>query len=211
MALIFYDFLKAPSPRRARIILAEKNVPHETVLIDMMTRQQMSAEYRAINPQCTLPALKLEDGTVLTDNAGIAVYLEETYPQPPLMGTTALEKADIATWQSRIEAGFGMAVAHALRNSNPAMKNRALPGPHDYAQIPELAARGMQQIEHFLDLLEARLAGRDFIASNSLSVADITAAVMLDFAKIVGKKPAESQTNILRWRKALAKRASFNL
>jgi len=147
MSQTFYDYKRAPSPRRARIILAEKNVPPETVQIDMIKNEQMSDAYRAINPNCTIPALQLEDGSILTDNASIAVYLEEIYPDPPLFGTTAKEKAEIASWQSQIEMEFLMAGASALRNVNPAMKDRALPGPENYAQIPALAERGMAQID----------------------------------------------------------------
>ena len=88
MTIKFYDYKMAPSPRRARIILAEKNVPHESVEINMMAGEQMSDSYRAVNPNCTIPAIKIEDGTVLIDNAGIAVYLEETYPEPCLLYTS---------------------------------------------------------------------------------------------------------------------------
>ena len=211
MSLTFYDFKIAPSPRRARIILAEKNVPHDTIQIDMMTGEQMGDAYRAINPNCTVPALKLEDGTILTDNAGIAVWLEETYPEPPLLGKTALEKADIASWNARIESDFGMGVASALRNTNPAMKNRALPGPYDYEQIPALAERGMQQVDNFLNRFEAHLAGKDFVAADRLSVADVTAFVFMDFAKVVKKQPNEDKANIARWRAALRERPAFQL
>jgi glutathione S-transferase len=211
MSLTFYDFKMAPSPRRARIILAEKHVPHEVVEIDLRTGEQMGDAYRAINPNCTVPALKLEDGTVLTDNAGIAVWLEETYPTPPLLGTTPLEKAEIASWQFRVETEFGMGVASALRNSNPAMKSRALPGPHNYEQIPALAERGLQQVENFFAALEERLKGRDFIAAGRLSVADVTCFVFMDFAKIVRKQPSESHVNISRWRDALRERPAFKL
>ena len=211
MTLTFYDFKMAPSPRRARIILAEKNVPHEAVEIDMMKAEQMGDAYRAINPNATIPALKLDDGTVLTDNAGIAIWLEETYPDPPLMGTTALEKADIATWQARVESDFGMGVASALRNANPAMKGRALPGPYDYEQISALAERGLLQIDNFFERLEVHLEGKEFVAANRLSVADITAFVFMDFAKIVQKQPGETHSNIARWRSALRKRPAFQL
>ena len=84
-----------------RIVLAEKQVPHESVEVDMMKNEQMGEAYRAINPNCTIPALKLEDGSVLTDTAGIAAWLEDVYPDPPLLGTTALEKADIASWNAQ--------------------------------------------------------------------------------------------------------------
>jgi glutathione S-transferase len=138
--MIFYDCATAPSPRRARILLAEKGVPHETVQIDLRQGEQLSAAYRAINPQCTVPALQTDEGVVLTDNAAITAYVEARYPQPPLLGSTALDIAEIASWQWRVEFEGLIAIAEALRNSAPAMANRALPGPVDYAQIPELAA-----------------------------------------------------------------------
>jgi len=211
MTLTFYDYKPAPSPRRARIILAEKRVPHETVEIDMAKAEQMSEAYRAINPNCTLPALKLDDGTVLPDNAAIAVWLEEVYPDPPLLGTTPIEKAMIASWNARVESELGMGVANALRNANPAMKDRALPGPHNYPQIPELAERGRAQIAHFFETLEKRLEGREYIAAERLSVADITAVCFIDFARVVRMQPDETMSNIARWRAALAARPAFQL
>jgi len=210
MTVTFYDYKMAPSPRRVRIILAEKNVQHETVQIDMMQNEQMSDAYRAINPNCTIPALKLDDGTILTDNAGIAAWLEATHPEPPLMGITPHARAEIATWQARIESEFAMGVAHALRNTNPAMKGRALPGPVDYEQIPTLAERGIAQVGHFFEKLESHLQGRDFIASDQFSIADITAAVTLDFAKVIKKRPTDEHPNIKRWRSALNDRPSFS-
>ena len=207
--ITFYDSNMAPSPRRVRILLAEKNVPHETVEIDLMKNEQMGEAYRAINPNCTLPALKLDEGAVLTDNAGIAIYLEETYPEPPLMGKTPLEKAEIATWNAITEFEFTMGVAHALRNNNPFMQGRALPGPYDYDQIPALADRGLQQVDNYFAKLERRLVGRDYIAADQFSIADVTAAVTLDFARVVKKKPADDHPNIKRWRAALNERPSF--
>lgn len=211
MGLTFYDCKTAPSPRRARIILAEKNVPHDRVEIDLRAGEQMSDDFLAINPNATVPALRLDDGTVLTDNAGIAVWLEETYPDPPLMGAGPLAKAEIATWQWKVEQELGMGVASALRNSTPAMKGRALPGPHNYEQIPALAERGLQQVEHFFAKLESHLDGKDYIAAGQLSVADITAFVFLDFAKVVRLQPGEECTQIARWRSALRERPAFQL
>ena len=94
--ITFYDCATAPSPRRARILLAEKGVAHETVQIDLRAGEQLGNAYRAINPQCTVPALRTDEGQVLTDNAAIAAYLEARYPQPPLLGRSALDKAEIA-------------------------------------------------------------------------------------------------------------------
>ncbi len=211
MSITLYDCATAPSPRRARILLAEKGLAHETVQIDLRTGEQLSDAYRQINPLCTVPALRTEEGLVLTDNAAIAAYLEARYPNPPLLGVTPAEKAEIASWNLRMEFEGLLAIAEALRNSSPAMANRALPGPVDYPQIPELAQRGLARVQQFFLDLDARLAGRDFIASDRFSIADITAVVAVDFARIVKVKPGEQHPNLVRWRAAMALRPAMSL
>lgn len=207
--LTLYDHAMAPSPRRARILLAEKGVPYERVIVDLAKNEQLREEFRAINPHCTVPALRLEDGHVLTDNAAIAAYLEARFPEPPLLGITPLEKAEVAGWNWRIEFEGLMAIAEALRNSSPAMKDRALPGPIDYAQIPELAQRGVARLGRFFDALNARLADREMVATERFSIADITAVVAVDFARVVRVKPGEQHQHLLRWRAAMALRPAL--
>ena len=207
--IILYDCATAPSPRRARIFLAEKGVAHETVQVDLKNSEQLSSAYQKINPQCTVPALRTEEGTVLADNAAITAYLEARYPEPPLLGITPNEKAQIASWNWRVEFEGLMAVAEALRNSAPAMANRALPGQMDYPQIPELAQRGLARLQQFFGMLDERLADRNFIATDSFSVADITAVVAVDFARVVRIKPGEQHPHLQRWRAAMAQRASM--
>jgi len=209
--ITLYDCATAPSPRRARILLAEKGVTHHTVQVDLKTGEQMGEAYRAINPQCTVPALLTEEGTVLSDNAAIAAYIEARYPQPALLGTTPLEKAEVASWQWRIEFEGLMAIAETLRNSSPAMANRALPGPVDYAQIPELAQRGLARVQQFFVTLNERLDGRDFVAAGQFSIADITAVVAVDFARIVKVKASEQHPHLMRWRAAMGERSSMKL
>ncbi|MEO6895913.1 MAG: glutathione S-transferase N-terminal domain-containing protein, partial [Caldimonas sp.] len=101
--ITLYDCATAPSPRRARILLAEKGVAHEIVQIDLRSNEQLGDAYRRINPQCTVPALRTDDGLVLTDNAAIAAWLEARFPEPPMLGVTAAEKAEIASWNWRVE------------------------------------------------------------------------------------------------------------
>lgn len=209
--ITLYDCATAPSPRRARILLAEKGVAHETVEVDLRTGEQLSDAYRQVNPQCTVPALRTDEGALLTDNAAIAAYLEARFPEPPLLGRTPMEKAEIASWQWRVEFEGLMAIAEALRNSSPAMANRALPGPANYAQIPELAQRGLARLQQFFVTLNDHLAGRDFIATDRLSIADITAVVAVDFARVVKVKPSEQHPHLQRWRAAMAQRASMAL
>ena len=209
--ITLYDCATAPSPRRARILLAEKGVPHDTVQVDLRNGEQFGEAFRSINPQCTVPALRTEEGLVLTDNAGITAYLEARFPQPALLGDTPLAKAEIASWNWRVEFEGLLAIAETLRNSTPAMANRALPGPVDYPQIPELAQRGLARVQQFFATLNERLARRDFIAADRFSVADITAVVAVDFARVVKVKPGEQHPHLVRWRAAMAQRPSMAL
>jgi glutathione S-transferase len=208
--ITLYDCATAPSPRRARILLAEKGVAHETVEVDLRNGEQLSDAYRKVNPQCTVPALRTDDGLLLTDNAAITAYLEACYPTPPLLGSTPQEKAEIASWNWRVEFEGLLAIAEALRNSSPAMVNRALPGPVAYPQIPELAQRGLARVRQFFVTLNDRLAGRDFIAADQFSIVDITAVVAVDFARVVKVKPGEQHPHLLRWRAAMAQRPSMS-
>ncbi|MDM0044227.1 glutathione S-transferase [Variovorax dokdonensis] len=210
--ITLYDCSTAPSPRRARIFLAEKGVKHDTVQVDLRNGEHLREPYRALNPQCTVPLLVADDGASLTDNAAITAYVEARYPEPPLLGITPLEKAEIASWNWRIEFEGLLGIAEAMRNSAPAMANRALPGPVDYAQIPELAQRGLARVQQFLLWLDQRLEGRGFVATERFSVADITAVVAVDFARVVKIRPDEQRhPNVLRWRAAMAQRPSMAL
>ena len=209
--ITLYDCATAPSPRRARILLAEKGVAHGTVQVDLRTGEQMGDAYRRINPHCTVPALQTGEGPLLTDNAAIAAWLEARFPEPALLGVTPAEKAEVASWNWRTEFEGLLAIAEALRNGSPSMANRALPGPVDYAQIPALAERGRARTQQFFATLEAHLADRDFIATDRFGLADITAVVAVDFARVVRIKPGDEHPNLLRWRAAMALRASMSL
>ncbi|HET8869334.1 MAG TPA: glutathione S-transferase [Aquabacterium sp.] len=209
--ITLYDCATAPSPRRARILLAEKEIPHETVQIDLRQGEQFSEAYRQVNPQCTVPALRTEEGLVLTDNAAITAYLEARYPERPLLGVTPAEKAEVASWNWRMEFEGLLAIAEALRNGSPAMANRALPGPVDYPQIPELALRGVRRVQQFFADLNERLASHQYVAGDRFSVADITAVVAVDFARVVKIKPDDSHPHLVRWRAALALRPAMAL
>ena len=209
--ITLYDCSTAPSPRRARILLAEKGVAHETVEIDLRRGEQLGDAFRAVNPQCTVPVLRTDDGLLLTDNAAITAYLEARFPEPPVLGVTPAEKAEIASWNWRVEFEGLLAIAEAMRNSEPAMAERALAGPVNYAQIPELAQRGQARARQFFATLNERLAGRDFLAAERFSIADITAVVAVDFARVIKLRIDEQVPELQRWRAGMALRPSMTL
>jgi glutathione S-transferase len=211
MTMTLYDCSTAPSPRRARIVLAEKGVVHETVQVDLRAGEQLGEAFRRVNPACTVPVLQTDDGLTLTDNAAIAAYLEARFPEPALFGSTPAQKAEVASWNWRVEFEGLLAIAEAMRNSAPAMADRALPGPVNYPQIPELAQRGQARVQQFFVDLDRRLAGRGFVAGDRFSIADITAVVAVDFARVVKVRPGEQHPNLQRWRAAMALRPSMSL
>ena len=204
----FYDCKTAPSPRRARIFIAEKNIPVEHIEVDLRNAEQMSDAFRAINPYCTVPVLELDDGTHLTTTAGIWQYLEAAYPEPALMGKTAEQKGIIADLQWRIETGGFMAMSEYLRNSAPAMKGRALTGTVNYEQIPELAVRGQDRLTHFFNDIDELVSTKPYVAGETFSVADIDLLVVVDFAKWRKITLPETAVNAWRWYETVSARPS---
>lgn len=204
----FYDCATAPSPRRARIFIAEKGMEIETVQVDLAARAQFDEPFRSINPRCTVPALALDDGTVLCDNASIARYIEEICPEPPLLGRSPVEKALVAEWLARVEWEGFMGAAEALRNSSKAFKDSAITGPDRYEQIPELAERGRRRAEVFFTTMDKRLSETAYLAGDAFSAADIAAYVFVDFAAWVKLRPGPGLTHLANWREAISRRPS---
>ncbi len=209
--LTLYDFNGAPSPRRAKMFLAEKGLEFKNIQVDIRSNEQMGEAYRKINPRCTVPALVVESGEVLTENSEIAAYLEAQYPDKPLLGSTPIEKALIAKWNWRAEFDGLMAIAEALRNASKSMKDRALPGPRNVKQIPELAERGQERIAWFFEDINEHLKENKYIAGENYSVADITTTICVDFAKWVKAAPLETQTALLEWHDRMKERPSYRV
>lgn len=204
----FYDCQTAPSPRRVRVFIAEKGLDIETVEVDMRAGEQMGEAYRAINPNCTVPTLALDDGTNLLTTAGIRAYLEARHPEPALMGRTPEEQGRVGDAIWFIELNGMMAIAEALRNASPRMADRALPGPVNYKQIPELAERGKLRMQHFLDGVDAMIGDKPFVCGDAYSAADIDLLVTVDFAGWLKMSLPENAANAQRWYDSVKSRPS---
>jgi glutathione S-transferase len=203
-----YDFKMAPNARRVRVFVAEKGLDIPRVEIDLASRAQLNDDYRRINPLAEVPSLILDDGTIITESTAICRYLEEVYPDPPLCGRNPLERAQVMMWDRRVENHGFAAVSEAFRNGNPFFKDRSVTGPADFAQIPELAERGKQRFANFLVLLEQRLGETEFVSGERYGIADITAMVAIDFARVIRASIGDDQPNLKRWHAAVASRES---
>ncbi|WP_170761520.1 glutathione S-transferase family protein [Ruegeria lacuscaerulensis] len=207
----FYDCSTAPNPRRARMFIAEKGLDIETQEVSIAKGEQLSDAFKAVNPNATVPVLITDDGTVLTENLGIAAYLEACFPEPPLMGRTPDEKGSVLMWNSIVEQQGGAPIAETLRNTHPAFADRAIPGPVNHAQIPELAQRGRARVAHFFGLLETRLVESAYIAGPDFSLADISTFVFVDFARVIKMRIPKENPATLAWFEKVGVRPSAQL
>ena len=204
----FYDCKTAPSPRRVRVFAAEKGMQLDTVQVDLANGEQFGAEFRQINPDCVVPVLELDDGTRLTEVVAICQYLEGLQAEPELFGTSLAERALVTMWNTKIEQQGFIAAQDAFRNAAKGLKQHAMTGPTEFAQIPELAKRGREQMRLFFDRLDGQLADNTFIAGENYSIADISAMVVIDFVAWIKITIPEDATNLARWFASVSNRPS---
>jgi glutathione S-transferase len=197
-----YDGGRAPNPRRTRIFLAEKRIKLPMEQIDLGAMQHRSAAYTAVNPIQRVPALELDDGTVITESIAICRYFEELQPDPPLFGRGALEVARVEMWNRRLELHLLFPVSHVFRNSHPAMKEMEVP------QVPAWAEANKPRVLEFIALLDRELVSRPFVAGDKFTVADITGLVAVDFMKPAKLAVPDELKNLKRWHAEVSARPS---
>ena len=196
-----YTFDAAPNPARVALFMAYKGISLETVQIDLGKEEQLGNAYRALVPEATVPALVLENGAVLSAVIAIVHYLEEVFPDKPLLGRTPEERALILNWNHRLFGEVFSAIADTFRNAHPNYVDRALPGPVNVAQLPELAERGRMRLTEGFSMLNNALASKTFLAGDHVSFADIDLMVAIDFAKWAARMtPDQSLEHLHRWR-----------
>ncbi len=188
-----YDGGRAPNPRRVRIFLAEKGISVPIEPVDLGALQHKSDAYRAINPVQRVPALELDDGTVIGESIAICRYFEALQPEPPLFGRDPKERAVVEMWERRVEFHFLTPVSNVFRHLHPAMSQMEVPQVADYGEASK------PKVFEFLEILDRELAGRPFVAGDRFSVADITALVTVDFMKPVKLALPEHLRQVRRW------------
>jgi len=189
-----------------RIFLAEKGVDIPLVPVNLREGEQLGEAFRKINPDCTVPVLELDDGTMISEIFAICQYLESQYPEPALMGRNSVEQAMVAMWNTKIEQNGIVALAEILRNRAKGMQDRALTGPINLAQIPQLVDRGRTRAVAFFDRLDDQLENGAYVIGEQFSMADITAYVMVEFGEWSKIAIKDSQTNLQRWYDTVSKR-----
>lgn len=197
-----YDGGRAPNPRRVKVFLAEKGIAVPTEQVDLGAMAHKSPAYTAINPVQRVPALQLDDGTVITESIAICRYFEKLHPNPPLFGTDAKDTAVVEMWERRMEFHLLGPVSQVFRNSHPAMKEMEVP------QVPAWAEANKPRVADFLALLDRELKDRRYVAGDAYTVADITGMIAVDFMKPAKLAMPDTLTHLKRWYDEVSARPS---
>ncbi len=197
-----YETKTAPNPRRVRIFLAEKNIKDiEFIQVDIEKGENLTPEFKLKNPMGKIPVLELDDGTCINETVAICRYFEEVYPETPLMGSTAIEKAKIEMWQRWVEFYFLMPTGMCFQHTSGYFKDRMNP-------IKEWGEDCGDNVKKFMHFLNKHLENNEFLIGDNFSIADITALCTIDFNRVNKIKIEEDQVHLQRWYKAIASRAS---
>ena len=196
-----YDFTGAPNPRRVRVFLAEKGISVPYQQVDLTKAENRQPSFLAKNPLGGVPVLELDDGTIIAESVAICRYFEGLHPEPPLMGTGALDSAIVEMWQRRMELALFLMVGLAFRNTSEFFKGRI-------PQVPEFGELCRADAVKRLQWLDQELANRPFIAGERYTIADITAMVAVDFGRWIKIAIQPEQKNLARWYETVSSRPS---
>jgi glutathione S-transferase len=197
-----YDGGRAPNPRRVRIFLAEKGISVPAEQVDLTTLAHKTPAYTAINPMQRVPALVLDDGTIIAESVAICRYFDALKPDPPLFGRPPLEAALVEMWNRRLELHLLFAVASVFRHTHPAMKEMEQP------QVPQWAEANKPRVVDFLTFLDGELKNRAYVAGKDFTVADITGLVAVDLMKPAKLSVPGSLAHVRRWHADISARPS---
>jgi len=193
-----------PNPRVVNIFLAEKgeDLPRETV--DLMGGENRQDAHVKRNPAGQLPTLELDDGSYLAEITAICEYIEERHPSPALIGTTPEERAATRMWTRRVDLNILEPLANGFRFAEglPLFKDRI-------HVIPQAADDFKQIAQEKLAWLDGLIAGRDFIAGDRFSLADILLFAFLEFGAQVGQPLDPKLENLQAWFTRVAARPSI--
>ena len=197
-----YNSNFAPNPRRVRVFLSEKGLTIPRVDVDLAKLEHKTLDYSAVNPFQQIPALELDDGTVIGKSIAICRYIEELHPEPNLFGATPLERATVEMWQRRVEWHLLLPIAQVFRHTHPHMAKMEDP------QIADWAAANRPRVARSMIIFNDALHTRSFVAGDRFTVADITGLVALDFAKSARIAIPPDLSSLARWHEALRSRPS---
>jgi glutathione S-transferase len=196
-----HESTMAPNPRRVRIFLSEKGIEVPTEQVDIASAENRKPPFLAKNPMGGVPILELDDGRYLAETVAICRYFEGLHPEPALMGVDAVDAAFVEMWNRRMELELFSNITGTFRNTHDFFKGRI-------TQVPEYGEACRESAMNRLAWLDEELSGREFIAGERYTIADITALCGIDFGRVAGIGIADDQKNLKRWHETVSSRPS---
>jgi glutathione S-transferase len=194
-----------PNPRMVRMFMQEKGIELPTEQIDLLGAENRGEAYVKRNPAGQIPALELEDGTVIAETVAMCEYLEDLNPQKALVGSSPEEKAETRMWVRRVELN----ITEHLYNGFRYAEGLDLFRDRVYC-IPEAADEIKKKGQDGLKWLDGQLAGKQFIAGDRMTLADLVLYCCLDFVASVGQPLDPSMQNVKAWFDRMNARQSAN-
>lgn len=198
----FYNSI-GPNPRVVKMFMAEKGIEIPFEEVDIMAGANRQEPYLKVNPAGQLPALELDNGTVISEITAICEYLDEKFPDNSLVGTTPEERAETHMWTRRVDLGVCEPLAGGFRYAEglQMFKDRM-------RCLPE-AAEGLKAIaQDKIKWLDGLLDGKQFLAGDRMTLADILLFAFLDFGTQVGQPIDTGNKNIAAWFERMKARPS---
>ena len=167
--------------RRVRIVLLEKNIPHELVYVDMAapTREHRQPAYLALNPYSRVPTID-DDGFVLYESTAILNYLEATHPQPPLVPADAKGRALVDMHMKLCDIQLGR------QSTSIIFQKRFLPKEHWDEKV---IAQSKAEIDKHLAIVERQLANKEYMVGDRYSLVEVCYTPFVEFFPLMGITP----------------------
>jgi len=200
--MLFYNAPNpAPNPRRVRILLAEKVLSVPMTDISIPTGELRSEAFLAINPLGQVLVLQLDDGEVLTETVSICRYFDALHPEPPMFGTDPLDSARICMWTRRVELRLGTPLSMIWQHTHP-LTARFL------QQHKEFGESNRPKLQDAMRFVDGHLEGREFLASDRFTIADIAVGYALYLAETLGLRVPEEMPHLKAWHDRVSARPS---
>jgi len=194
-----------PNPRVVKLFMAEKGIEIPEVTIDLRGGENRRAPYNVdVNTAGQTPALELDDGSMLCEVTAICEYLDELYPDATLIGSTPEARANTRMWTRRVDLKICEPLTNGFRFAEglPLFEARL-------RCLPEAAAGLKATAQDGIAWLDTQIAGREFVAGDAFTLADIMLFAFLDFGASVGQPIDPANTHILGWYERMKSRPSF--
>ena len=198
-----YDSI-GPNPQIVRMFMAEKGIELPKQTVDLRGGENRQEAHLKRNPAGQMPTLELDDGRYLAEIVPICEYLEEKQPNPPLIGSTAEERAECRMWTRRVDLNIAEPLLNGFRFGEglKLFQNRITCLPEASPGLKKIAAHRLQWLNEQME------DGRDYLCGKRFTLADILLYCMIAFASTVGQPLDQANKNVVAWFNRVAARPS---